>query len=60
MLLFATAWVDLEGIMLKWNKSHRERQILYDITSVWNLKKYSELVNITKKTQTYRKQTSGY
>ena len=34
MLLFATTWVDLEGIMLKWNKSHRERQILYDITSV--------------------------
>ena len=24
----------------KWNKSNRERQILYDITSVWNLNKW--------------------
>ena len=32
----------------KWNKSDRERQILYDITYVES-KKYSKLVNITKK-----------
>ena len=25
-------WVGLEGIMLKWNKSDRERQILNDLT----------------------------
>ena len=30
-------WVGLEGIMLKRNKSDRERQILNDITYVWNL-----------------------
>ena len=27
----------------------RERQILYDITYMWNLKKCNKLVNITKK-----------
>ena len=30
----------------KWNKSHRERQILYDITYMWNLKNPT---NLTKK-----------
>ena len=45
----------------KWNKSDRERQILYDIIYIWNLKKYNKLVNITKKqTHRYREQTSGY
>ena len=32
----------------------RERPILYDITYLWNLKKHSKLVNITKKKQTHR------
>ena len=31
MLPFAATWMDLEGLMLKWNKSDRERQILYNI-----------------------------
>ena len=46
----------------KWSKSDRERPILYDISDMWNLKKYNKLVNITKKQQThgYREQTSGY
>ena len=53
----------------KWNKSDRERQILYDITYMWNLKnttkkekqKYNKLMNITKKQQTHRhrEQTDG-
>ena len=45
----------------KWNKSDRERQTLYDITYIWNLK-YNKLVNITKKKHThrYREQTSHY
>ena len=30
----------------------RERQILYDITYMYNLKKYNKLVHITKK-ETY-------
>ena len=52
----------LGGYYAKWNKPDRERQILYDITYMWNLKKYNKLVNITKKKQThrYREQTSGY
>ena len=35
---------------------------MYDITYIWNLKKYNKLVNITKKKETnrYREQTSGY
>ena len=62
ILPFAATWMDLEGIMLS---KVRERQILYDITYIWNLKnseynKTSEyrLVSITKKKQThsYRKQ----
>ena len=38
ILLFATTWMDPEGYA-KWDKLHRERQILYDITYMWNLKK---------------------
>ena len=44
-----------------WNKSHRERQILYDIIFEES-KKYNKLVNITKKKQShrYREQNSSY
>ena len=40
----------------------RERQILYEVTYMWNLKKYIKLVNTAKRKQThsYREQTSGY
>ena len=31
-------WMDLECIMLKWNKSDRERQIWSVSTYVWNLR----------------------
>ena len=37
ILPFATTWMDLEDIMLS-EMSDIERQILYDITYVWNLK----------------------
>ena len=47
--------MDLEDIIMvsedtslggygKWNKSNKERQIVFDITHMWNLKNY--LVNI--------------
>ena len=36
ILPFATTQMDLEGI--KWNKSGREWQILYDSSYMWNLK----------------------
>ena len=44
------------------NKSARERQILYGVIYMWNLKKENRLVNITEKKQThrYREQTSGH
>ena len=45
----------------EWNKSGRERQKSYDITYMWNLKKYNKLVNITKKeNHRYREQTNCY
>ena len=51
----------LGGHYAKCNKSDSERQILCNITYMWNLKKYNKLVKITKKKQThrYRKQTGG-
>ena len=36
ILLFATVWMDLEGIML--SKIDRERQLPYDFTYMWNQK----------------------
>jgi len=52
----------LGGYYAKWNKSDRERKVFYDITHMWNLKKYNKLVNITKKKQTHRdrEQTKSY
>ena len=47
-LPFVAIWLDLPGIMLS-EISQTERQILCDITSVWNLKKCSELVSIIKR-----------
>ena len=39
ILPFATTWMDLKGIMLS-EINQRERQILYDVTYMWNLKKF--------------------
>ena len=38
ILSLVTAWMDLKDIILN-EMSDRERQILYDITYMWNLKK---------------------
>ena len=61
ILPFAAAWMDLEGITLS---EIRQRKILYDITYMWNLKKYNKLVNKTnkqkKQTNRYREETSSY
>mgnify|MGYP007134225023 CR=1 FL=1 len=35
-------WMDLEGTVLKLNKSDRERQVRYDFTYIWNLKKQNK------------------
>ena len=60
ILPYAAIWMDLEGIMLS-EVSQTEGQILYDITYMWNLKKYNKLVIITKKQiHRYKEQTSGY
>ena len=47
ILPFAAMWIDLENIMLS-EMSDRERQILYDITYMWNLK--NKQTTKTKKT----------
>ena len=38
ILPFATTWMDLEDIMLS-NKSNKKKQIPYDITYMYNLKR---------------------
>ena len=38
ILLFVATWMDLGGYYAKWNKSDRERQILYDTIYMRNLK----------------------
>ena len=35
---FAVTWMDLEIVILSEVKSEGERQILYDISYIWNLK----------------------
>ena len=37
ILLFATTWMDLEGIIL--SEIDKERQIPYDLTYMWNINK---------------------
>ena len=35
---FTATWIQLESLILSEVKSERERQILYDITYMWNIK----------------------
>ena len=67
LFTIAKTWKQPKNLSMdRWIKKirniNRERQILYDTTYVWNLKKCNKLVSITKKKQThrYREQTSGY
>ena len=53
ILLFVTTEMDNEGVhYVKWDKSDRKGQTLYDLTSTWNLKK-------AQPTHRYREQISG-
>ena len=45
ILPFTTMWMDLEGIMLGEISQTEKRQILYDLTYMWNLKKPSKLID---------------
>ena len=52
---FAAIWLDLEIIILSDVKSHRERQLLYDIIYMQNLTKKMIQVNLfTRQKQTHR------
>ena len=42
-LAFVTPWIDLEDVILKYLS--KERQILHDITYMWNLKKKKKKSN---------------
>ena len=44
----------------KWSKSSRGRQILYDITYMWNLRNNTNESIYKKQTQRHRKETYGY
>ena len=59
---FAATWMDLEIFILSEVKSDRERQISYDISYMWNLKRRVPMNLSTKQKQSYRcrKQTYGY
>ena len=59
IMSFVATWTELEIIIL--NQSKRERQILYDIAYIWNLKHDTEDLSIKQK-QTHRhsKQTCGF
>ena len=55
-------WSNMDGLggyFAKWNKSNRDRQILYNITYILNLKNIP-CQWILKKRKRYREQTSGY
>ena len=56
---FSATWMDLEIIILS---EVSQRQISYDITYMWNLKKMIQMNLFTKQKQTHRhrKQTYGY
>ena len=45
----------------KWSKADRERQISYDITYMWNLKKWNKWTYLQNRNiHRHRKQTYGY
>ena len=41
-LAFVTSWIDLEGVI---PKPDRQRQVLHDITYIWNLNKKKKTSN---------------
>ena len=61
MLLFATTWMDLKGIMLsEITKPEKDKYCMLSL--IQGISKINKLVNITKKKQIhrYKAQTSGY
>lgn len=47
ILPFVTTWMDLEHVMLNEITSDREKQVLYDITYMWNLKIPETFISVT-------------
>ena len=42
ILPFARTWMELDGVIAKQNKSVRERQIPYDFSHMWNLRRKAD------------------
>ena len=59
-MTFAATWVDLEIIILSEVKSDRERQLSYDITYMWDLKKMIQMNLFRKQKQTHRRRKQTY
>jgi len=60
IMSFISIWMNLEIIIL--NEEIRQRQISYDMSYIWNLKKKNDTNLFAKQKQTHRhrKQTYGY
>ena len=48
ILPFATTWDGARGYYAKWNKSVKERQILYDFAHMWNLRNKTDEHRVRK------------
>ena len=55
---FAATWMELE-IQTKWGKSEWEWQILYDITSIWNIIYSTNEIFLKKENHGLGEQTFG-
>ena len=58
MLPLVKTWMDLEGTTLS-EINQTERQLLYDFTYMWNLKKQMHKCNRTETEYRYRERTGG-
>ena len=52
-MLFATTWIDLEIVILS-KVSQTEKEILHDLSSMWNLKKKNDTNELTYKIEIHR------
>ena len=57
---FVATWMDLEIIILSEGSQTEKKQILYDITYMWNLKKMIQMNLFTKQKQTHRHRKQMY
>ena len=59
LLPFVTTWMDLEGIMLS-EMSDRDRQVLYDLTYMWNLENKNNANKLIEKSSDLHLPEAGH